>query len=97
MESSVELMKEFFFIKWKTPNKAEKYRQIIEAIEDGGFEQNFSMNQKVQYVFYMIINRIFTIIYTGFYYYFAPFFITFCLIIGNASNVGTSSFHDSNA
>lgn len=85
MERSSDKMKEYFYLQWKTPNKAEKYRQIIEAIEDGNYEERFSNSQKCQYVFYMIIQRIFSIIYTGFYYYFSPYFITFFLIFGNAT------------
>lgn len=34
-------------------------------------------------MFYIILTRLWTVVYTGFYYYFAPFFITLCLIIAN--------------
>jgi hypothetical protein len=85
MEKSKDFMQEYFYLKWKTPKKAEKFRQILEACEDGNYEEGFSNTQKFQYIFYMIIQRIFTIIYTGFYYYFSPYFITFFLIFGNST------------
>lgn len=42
MEQREEQMKTYFYLLWKGPAKAEKFRQIIEAMEDGNFEMRFS-------------------------------------------------------
>lgn len=42
LERNSAHVKEYFYLRWKTPKKAEKFRQILEAIEDGHYEERFS-------------------------------------------------------
>lgn len=83
MQKSPLMLAHYYALRESTPNKADKYLRIIAAIQDGHFEEGFSIKKKLQLLFYMAVQRVFAVFHTGFYYYFAPYFITFFLIFAN--------------
>jgi hypothetical protein len=57
-----------------------KEEQVEEAMADGNYEERFSCRQKCYYSQGLICYRFFAVIYTGIYYYFAPFTVTILII-----------------